>query len=222
MISLLYPWHIRGIFLYVADHISILFPIKPKEDKNILQVELLAFKPLVYILLFRFQKDCPHAQHNQARWSWGPPPFTLHKEGTYHASLPNGHWHFGSAFIYTPWFNKYKHLKIFWISFPTKIYATYCPDACLTATLPFAKVSVFNFLLKWIFLKYGISTVSVKVPFCPPASYLLQAIQKHAMGISSCPFDFILQQPSVQRGISFWFGSLFPHLLTSQLVFFNW
>lgn len=150
MISLFYPLYIRGIFLYVAIHISVLFPIKLKENKNILQVELLEFKPVVYILLFRFQKDCPHA---------------LCKEGTYHVPLLNGHWYFSSAFIYTPWFNKYKHLKIFWISFSTKIYVICCPDACLTATLPYAKVSVFKFLLKWTFLKYWIGTVAVKVPF---------------------------------------------------------
>lgn len=61
----------------------------------------------------------------------------------------------------------------------------------LETTLLFAEVNVSNFLPKWMFLKYWISTVAGKVLFCPRASCLLQAARKHASGISQFPFDFI-------------------------------
>lgn len=77
------------------------------------------------------------------------------------------------------------------------------------------------FLPNWTFLKYWMSTVAFKVLFCTYASYLLQAIQKHATGISKFPFYFLLQHPSVWWSISFCFGSLFPPLLNSQLFSFN-
>lgn len=63
--------------------------------------------------------------------------------------------------------------------------------------------------------------MAFQVLSCTPASYLLQAIQKHTNRDSKFPFYFRLQHPSIQCGISFCCSSLFPPQLNSQLFFFN-
>ena len=71
----LYSLYIKGIFVYVAVQISILFSIKLSENNTILLEELLELKPLWFVhRCSGSQKGRPHARCNQkSRQRWGLP-----------------------------------------------------------------------------------------------------------------------------------------------------